>query len=163
MRLRFIRPCLRLAAVATLSASLAGCGSVSTDYGSLDLAEVSGTITLDGKPLAGASVFFEPSDPLVSRSYATTDSSGHYVLEFDSVKKGVTPGDKTVRIQAQGGYGEGDESVVEPDGEAAAPAAPADAVPACYNADSKLKATVTRSATMNFDLKSDCSVTGPTG
>jgi hypothetical protein len=151
---------LRTGISAGVAALLVGCGGVSTDYSSLNLAQVSGTVTLDGKALAGAAVYFEPSDPLISRSYATTDSGGRYVLEFDSVKKGATLGEKTVRILGIGIRGE--EAAVEPDG-GAAPAPQADAVPACYNKESKLKATVNSgSQTMNFDLKSDCSVTGPT-
>lgn len=152
----------RAATFAALAVSVVGCGRVATDYSGLDLAEVSGTITLDGKPLSNATVFFEPVDRSVSRSYATTDASGAYVLEFDTVMKGATPGEKIVRIRGAGGYGEGDESVVEVDGETAAPAPTKDPVPACYHADSKLKATVTAgSNTLNFDLISDCSVTGP--
>jgi hypothetical protein len=146
-------------AAASCVFAFAGCGGVSTDYSGLGLVQVSGAVTLDGKPLSGAAVYFEPTDKSVSRSYATTDASGNYVLEFDSKTKGVTAGEKIVRIE---GKGLGGEEVVEADGEGASASKPADSVPACYNAESKLKATVTGSQTMNFDLKSDCSVTGPT-
>ena len=38
----------------------AGCGgSIEADYSKLDLVDVSGTVTLDGQPLSGATVVFE--------------------------------------------------------------------------------------------------------
>ncbi|MDB5387203.1 MAG: hypothetical protein JWM11_2849 [Planctomycetaceae bacterium] len=76
---------------------LTGCNTVpKSDYDLVDLVVASGTITLDDKPLAGAVVTFE--SPNGQFSYALTNSSGHYVLQFDTVKKGVTPGSKTVRV-----------------------------------------------------------------
>jgi hypothetical protein len=59
-----------------LSCSLAGCSR-------REFAAVDGTVTLDGKPLAGVEVVFLP-DPekgnLGNRASAYTDAAGHYSL-----------------------------------------------------------------------------------
>lgn len=147
--------------LAFVSVASAGCFGVSTDYSKVDIAQVSGTVTLDGKPLTGVTVLFEAPDK--TTAFGTTDSSGSYVLQFNTEKAGVTPGPKVVRIRG-GGFGEDADAAEESEEEGAAPAPAAADVPACYNSDSKLQATVeSGSQTMNFDLKSDCSVTGPTG
>jgi hypothetical protein len=148
--------------MAFVSLASAGCLGVSTDYSKIDIAQVSGTVTLDGKPLPGVTVLFEAPDK--TTAFGTTDASGGYVLQFNTEKAGVTPGPKVVRIRG-GGFGEDADAAEESEEEGAAPApAASSSVPACYDRDSKLKATVASgSQTMNFDLKSDCSVTGPTG
>jgi hypothetical protein len=62
---------------------LAGCG------GSAQIVPVSGRVTLDGRPLANATVTFVPvaaaagKDPLPS-SVGTTDENGHYSLVLNS-------------------------------------------------------------------------------
>lgn len=154
----------RFLAVSTLvlvSLASGGCFGVSTDYSKVDIAQVSGTITLDGQPLSGVTVLFEAPDK--TTAFGTTDASGAYTLQFNTEKAGVTPGPKVVRIRS-GSFGEEADAEEGNEEEGAAPAAaPASNVPACYNAASKLQATVqSGSQTMNFDLKSDCSVTGPT-
>ena len=148
-------------ALAFVSLVCSGCFGVSTDYSKVDIAQVSGTVTLDGKPLSGVTVLFEAPDQTVA--FGTTDASGSYVLQFNTEKAGVTPGPKVVRIRG-GGFGEDTEAAEESEEEGAAPAPATTDVPACYNSDSKLQATVASgSQTINFDLNSDCSVTGPTG
>jgi len=140
------------------AAALAGCGGVGADYSQVDLNSVGGTITLDGQPLANAIVVFEAPDQ--TYSYAQTDESGRYRLLFNTEKAGVTPGPKVVRIRTSGGLGEELEGPTEEGPEM--PAEP-EKVPPCYNSRSQLKANVDGSSgSFNFDLKSDCSVTGPT-
>lgn len=135
-----------------------GCSTVpATDYGKLGLVEVSGTITLDGQPLADAVVTFE--DPTSGQfSFGKTNSSGVYELQLDSEMWGVVPGPKLVRISTtrkilglnsdeEGGSEEGEEG----------PAAPrvVEAVPEKYNTKSELQVTVSESeTTFDFDLKS---------
>ena len=76
----------------------AGCSATnSIDYGKVTLVSVSGTVTLDGQPLPGALVTFE-NEETGSLSFARTNSSGSYTLQFDSEKDGVTPGTKRVRF-----------------------------------------------------------------
>jgi hypothetical protein len=151
-----------------------GCSATNQmDYGSVELVSVSGTVTLDGKPLAGAVITFDNTEN-GTFSFARTDSSGGYTLQFDSEKNGVLAGKKTVQISTTrtvlGLAGEEDEE--EGDGGEAEPgeseeSAPTEKkeelVPACYNKESKLTVEVTDStSTFNFDLKSDCSTTGAT-
>ena len=122
---------------------LAGCEK-KADYDSLKLVDVSGKITLDGQPLAGATVRFE--GPPLLFSEGVTDAEGNYRLMYDSNQAGCTPGEKTVRITSAGALEEG----ADPD---SAPAA--DSIPATYNNQSTLKADVSESnKTFDFDLKS---------
>lgn len=158
--------CLFGAALFSLTL-LSGCSATNDiDYGSVDLVSVSGTVALDGKPLPGAVITFE--DPEKGTfSFARTDSDGEYTLQFDSQMDGVIAGKKVVQIsttrnvlglKGEEGVEEGESS--SEDGEA--PKATQDAVPACYNKESKLAVEVTSSTTtFDFDLKSDCSTTGP--
>jgi hypothetical protein len=146
---------------------LSGCSATNDiDYGSVDLVSVSGTVALDGKPLAGAVITFEDPEN-GTYSFARTDSGGGYTLQFDSQMDGVIPGKKTVQIsttrnvlglKGEEGVEEGESSSEEGD----APKTAEEAVPACYNKESKLTLEVTSSTTtFDFDLKSDCSTIGP--
>lgn len=150
---------------------LMGCSTApQMDYGKVDLVGVSGKVTLDGEPLANAVVTFESVDD-GTFSYAQTNSSGAYTLQFDTVKAGITPGVKKVEVSTTrrilglnsddeaGGEGEeGSES------ETASPQNSAvESVPECYNKQSRIQVEVTASTTtFDFDLKSDCSTTGAT-
>jgi hypothetical protein len=157
---RIAKPALFLFSLSVCCLSLTGCnGGVQADYDKLGLVEISGTVTLDGQPLSGAVVMFEAPD--TTFCYGTTDASGRYTLKLNSEKTGVVPGEKVVRISTTARTGEesinnGDEE--DPDEK---PADGAEKVPACYHADSKITVQVTESdANFNFDLLSDCSVTG---
>ena len=85
--------------------SLAGCGS--GDSFSADLAEVTGTITIDGKPGADLLVNFAPEAENAQAaaatgmgSDATTDASGKYELKYKgSGKKGALVGKHKVTIE----------------------------------------------------------------
>lgn len=121
--------------------AVAGCGQSGPDYDGLDLSSVHGTVTLDGEPLAGALVVFEAEDRTFS--YALTDGRGNYELMFNSEKRGVTKGNKIVRIWSSRGIpGRGQAGIAgegeDPD---AAPDRP-EKVPAKYNEQSELEVTV---------------------
>ena len=62
---------------------LAGCGG--------GLAPVSGTVTLDGEPVAGAKVTFLPAGPGIPAT-GTTDATGRYQLRIGSGRTGVPRG-----------------------------------------------------------------------
>ena len=62
---------------------LAGCGG--------GLAPVSGTVTLDGEPVAGAKVTFLPAGPGIPAT-GTTDATGRYELRIGSGRTGVPRG-----------------------------------------------------------------------
>ena len=143
----------------------AGCSATnSIDYGKVTLVNVSGTVTLDGQPLAGAVVTFENQET-GTMSFARTNSSGSYTLQFDSDKDGVTPGRKLVRfsttrtilgLRGEDGAEEGEAST-----EGAQSDRKQEQVPECYNGKSTLTVEITEdSTTVDFDLKSDCSTTG---
>jgi hypothetical protein len=70
-----------------------GCGS-----DGLNLAPVNGTVTLDGKPVKGASVEFIPQAPGGSVAYGTTDENGNYSMYFGSSGTGAVVGRSLVRI-----------------------------------------------------------------
>lgn len=86
-----------LAGVLLLVTSI-GCNtSPQTDYSQINLQDVTGTITLDGQPLANAVVtFHDEADGTFS--YGLTDSAGAYRLQFDSQKEGCKPGKKRVEV-----------------------------------------------------------------
>lgn len=113
------------------------------DYSKAGLVDVGGTVRLGGKPLAGALVVFENTEN-GTFSYGRTDDAGRYTLMFDSVKRGVTKGQKTVRIKTAGSFGEGDPDA-RPGGK--------ELLPACYNSQSTLTVEVTGDSTStDFDL-----------
>lgn len=157
----------------------AGCQqTVSTDYHKLDIADVSGTILLEGEPLANAYVKFEGDD--LTYSFGKTDNSGHYMLYFNTERAGIMPGKKKVLIRLSGPFGsEGamldgaDMGDVEASGDSEgdgdgdeAPAKPAKSVPnelpETYNAKSQLEAdVVSGSQEISFDLRADGSTKAP--
>ncbi len=162
-RMRFAVP-----VIVAVVLSAGGCSPTnSIDYGKVELISVSGTVTLDGSPLAGAVITFDNTE-MGTFSFARTDSSGNYTLLFDSEKKGVTPGRKVVQISTtRSVLGLPGEEGVEA-GESSTESGQKkekseDKVPKCYNKESKLTVEVTSSSSVfNFDLKSDCSTTGAT-
>ncbi|MCA9034060.1 MAG: carboxypeptidase regulatory-like domain-containing protein [Planctomycetaceae bacterium] len=159
-------------ASAICTITLTGCSTApQMDYSKAKLVSVSGTVTLDGEPLPNAVVTFE-SVVDGTFSFAQTNSSGKYTLQFDSQMSGVTPGQKKVAFSTTRkilGLNSDDESGGEGEGsgegevESATPTPNVELVPDCYNKDSKIQVEVTASTTtFNFDLKSDCSTTGAT-
>lgn len=111
------------------------------DKGDLpDLAPVSGTVTLDGKPLANKEVIFAPENgrPSIGR----TDENGKYELKYTVEIEGAIIGQHAVKISTPlpegGNYAGYKESV-----------------PKKYNVESTLKEEVTSGRnTKNFDLTS---------
>ena len=131
--------------VVIVSSAWLGCGKPS-GYAELGLVEVTGTVTLDGKPLPQVKVSFESDDKRVATG--VTDSAGHYVLMYDSETRGATPGPKIVRITTNDGE-------VEGGGAAEGATARKENLPARYNTASELKADVSASKKVfDFDLKS---------
>lgn len=143
-------------------ALIAGCQSApQSNYDLVDLVLATGTITLDGNPLADAVVSFDAPDGQFS--YGMTDSSGHYILQFDTVKTGVTPGPKTVKVSTARtilGLNADEDDGESPDEEVGDNGAkkigrPEELVPEKYNRQSVLKTEVTPDQTeYNFDLTS---------
>ncbi len=78
---------------------LIGCGygPSQPDYASLGLVQISGKVTLDGRPLPGAAVYFHDR-PNRRYSFGVTDTEGRYSLMLDSRMAGVMPGSKEIEI-----------------------------------------------------------------
>lgn len=115
--------------------SLTGCG------GPDNIGRVSGKVTLDGQPLAGAIVRFKPKAG-GSPSTAITDSTGNYVLGYTRKVKGAEIGEHSVSIST---FVAGD-----PDAEPPKLLVP-EKVPTKYNAKSEFTASVQAGAN-NFDF-----------
>lgn len=102
---------------------------------------VTGTVTLDGKPVSGLEVNFEPTGEIGNRGTATgyTQADGSFSLMYPGYKEGAPLGEYTVRII--GGESLDDGTKVR--------------VPPKYNTDSELKETVTSTEnTFTFNLES---------
>jgi hypothetical protein len=119
-------------------------------------APVSGKVTLNGKPLANATVAFNPIPPEGSiesgpTAVGTTDQNGEFKLRVSLKQSGAQVGKHRVAISAMS---------TQPGGESDAPVAPGSAprniVPARYNAKTELTCEVPAGGTdqANFDLKS---------
>src|SRR5436190_8990370 len=119
---------------------LPGCGGEKTP----GLGQVTGTITMDGKPLPDATLTFETSKGGLSAALGRTDANGKYELYYSRGHKGATTGENIVRITTLGETGGEDNSQVR-----------RESVPTKYNTSSELKADIKRgSNVVNFDLKS---------
>jgi hypothetical protein len=131
---------------AALTFALCGCGGGATD--SLPREAVYGTVTLDGKPLEGGSIAFDPD----AQGQANPVSVGGNIIGGSySISKadGPTPGKYRVSIYdagADGGLAPGE-----------APGAPAkktkaSSVPAKYNANTTLSAEIKAGSSNKYDF-----------
>lgn len=94
MRFRFVG----LAMGAVLLSFAVGCGG-GRDSSLPDLVPVSGTVTLDDKPLAGAMVTFVPVGATRGRScYGITGADGRYELMENEKNKGAPVGEFAVLV-----------------------------------------------------------------
>lgn len=124
-----------------------GCG------GPANVASVTGTVTLDGQPLADATVTFVPVEASGTLSRGTTDAVGRYQLVYDSSYNGAAIGEYTVSIST---FSSG-----LPDADPPQPKIP-EKVPAKYNLNSELKAAVTGGRNeLDFALDGDGKIIQP--
>jgi hypothetical protein len=134
--------CLALS-VAGLSA---GCGG-----GPDNMADVSGTVTLDGQPLSRARVEFSPADG--SPSMGLTDEQGRYSLRFSRDVDGAMIGDHKIKISTY--------APANPDAEPPTQDVP-EKVPAKYNVKTELTKKVEKgSNTIDFQLQSGGEIISP--
>jgi hypothetical protein len=110
-----------------------------------DLAPVRGRVTLDGQPLAGARLRFQPETAGGSPSYGTTDQQGSYELGFKRGQPGAQIGWHVIRIESGSEAGESGKK------------GSARTLPARYNAQSELRREVKSDEenTIDFELESD--------
>ncbi len=119
---------------------LAGCG------GSGELVSATGTVTLDGEPLAGVIVEFHPvSDTGSTASFGLTGADGRFRMMRTAFESGVAPGEYLVRFYCETEAGgvdcrDSDESQV--------------VIPERYQTFSELRVTVEdrRRNRLDFDL-----------
>ncbi|WP_437201157.1 carboxypeptidase-like regulatory domain-containing protein [Planctomicrobium sp. SH664] len=121
-----------VAVLALVSLASFGCSQ------SPSFVEVAGKITLDGKPLEGATVYFLPKQG-GRPSIALSDPEGHYELRYTSDQKGVIPGLYEVRISTF--YAPSQE--FDSSGKLIATPARREILPERYHAQSELVAEIT--------------------
>ncbi len=141
----------RLTIMSLAMAWLVGCGGSSDQP---ELGEVTGTITLDGKPLSGVAVVFQPENGRPARGM--TDANGKYELTYIRQTKGSKVGPNRVEI-APSEEGESEESEGSDTVNANLPARQSTKakIPARYNLKSELNAEVKPGKnTFDFELKS---------
>lgn len=73
--------------------AITGCGSDGPE-----LTEVTGTVTLDGKPVPRATISFLPAGETGSPSYGQTDLQGKYELGYSFKEMGARLGNYNVEI-----------------------------------------------------------------
>lgn len=118
-----------------------------------ELAPVSGTVTLDGKPLPGAIVTFFPEAVKGSPAYGATDSAGKFTLRSTRDRAGTVLGSHRVEIITQP-LTEEEQEEVRSSGQPAPPAYVE--VPKKYNQPGTLTAEVQRGANqIEFKLTTD--------
>lgn len=135
------------AIVGLLVASCLGCGGGDTP----PLGLVTGTVTLDGKPVEGAMVQFEPSASAMPTAFGTTDATGKYELWYSRGNKGASLGESVVRISAFQEAGDDPGQAKRPE-----------IIPVTYNLNSDLKVEVKRGKQVcDFPLKSGGQIVQP--
>lgn len=117
------RNSLALASTGMICLVIAGCGGGPDDMP--DVGQVTGTVTVDGKPTAGLMVTFQPEAG--RPSYATTNESGVYELQYNSDTTGAKVGTNLVTISTDS-TDDGEDYEADTD-----TSAEQDAIPARYN------------------------------
>jgi hypothetical protein len=117
------------------------------------MAPVSGTVTLDGKPLAHATVVFEPDTDAKNPgpgSSGVTDANGRYTLQVMTTNApGALVGKHKVSITAYEGDVEGESSAPDATKKVIRNAL----VPPEYNVQTKLRFDVPSKGSSNADFK----------
>jgi hypothetical protein len=129
----------------TLLTNLVGCGS--TD--SLPREPVSGSVSVEGKPLAKGLITFLPSDPNVPTQGGGVITDGEYSIPKD---QGLVPGKYKVVISAPESNG---QAIVDKtnDMPGMAPTLAKEAIPSQYNKDTRLTAEVTAGGKNVYEFK----------
>lgn len=123
----------------------AGCGNVAEDQP--QLGEVTGQVTLDGKPLVDANVYFQPIEG-GRNSTGVTDEQGNFTLGYLRELKGAKIGRHKVRISTYVEPVKGDDGKLTNPGKK-------ELVPDKYNKNSELEEEVKAGDnTITFELTS---------
>src|SRR5262245_45329251 len=82
-----------------LAALTTGCCLAVIGCGARPTPTVTGSVSLDGRPLAGALVMFKPDEPNLGENQARTNSEGKFELPFQkSIKASLKPGKYNVLV-----------------------------------------------------------------
>lgn len=127
-------PSARIVCLMLGAALLSGCGGSGPE-----VAPVSGRVTLDGAPLAGARIRFQPEASGGSPSHGTADADGRYVLGYKRGQPGALIGWHAIQIEPSR-HGDPESKTKPP------------AVPARYNAESELREEVKAGEDNVFDF-----------
>jgi hypothetical protein len=142
------RICLKISsriALILLTLLFAGCGGEKLP----GLGQVTGVVTLDGKPVPDAAIVFTPAEAGATASLGQTDSTGKYELYYSRGNKGAKVGEHSVTISSFHDAGEGGQVQRE-------------LIPARYNLKTELKASVKRGSNkFDFDLKGGGEIVQP--
>jgi hypothetical protein len=131
-RLSRSRLSLRLrAAIVLCLAALAGCDSGD----GLNRQAISGTVNLDGQPLPGGAILFEPATDESGTEVGTTIRQGTFSIPKD---KGAVPGVYRVRIYSSSAT----QAPPAPGQTARSPRPMVDRLPPRYNTKTELKADI---------------------
>jgi hypothetical protein len=136
-------PTAAVALLAIISSfTLSGCSR--PEGPTYELADVTGTVMMDGAPIAGVEVIFEPIGN-GSLSFGTTDAKGQYQLHHNIGVEGCGLGEHRVRLNKMGEPGTPDDTK--------------NLLPSRYNEKSEFTANVKAGKnTFDFELKSDRNV-----
>lgn len=110
--------------LALAALAFAGCGGSRYDF-----VDVTGVVTLDGKPLEGATVKFQPQGG-GAMSYGVTDGSGRYELETMKGERGTIVATHTVSVSKTSGTADASSDEAQP--------TPKQLIPPRYNTKSEL-------------------------
>jgi hypothetical protein len=114
------------------------------------LGRVSGTVTMDGSPVADAAITFEPQGGTAGTSLGRTDTEGKYELYYSRNLKGAATGEHVVRINTYREVGDDKPQIIK------------ETIPSKYNVKSELKVKVTRGSNQHdFALESKGEVIQP--
>ena len=145
--MRVLRSNCCFALPVVLAACCSGCNSEKLP----GLGTVTGTVTMDGKPVADAMISFESTTPGKSAALGKTDANGNYELYYSRGNKGAPVGENVVKITTFGETGDEDNRQIRKE-----------TVPTKYNVKSELKADVKRGANkIDFKLESGGEVYQP--
>lgn len=132
LRTRWELPCVTaLAMLFVVGFCLAGCGGPKNKHGRLPF---SGTVTLDGQPLMGGLIVFEPKSGQPTQSGGMISNGAFDVPEA----AGAAPGMYSVAIYSGAEPPTGNFQPGTPEYEAAARQAPGERVPRKFNIDTTL-------------------------
>src|SRR5437762_2878582 len=144
--MRVLRSNCCFALPVVIAACCAGCNSEKVP----GLGAVTGTITMDGKPVVDAMISFESTTPGKSAALGKTDANGNYELYYSRGHKGAPVGEHVVYISTY--QSQSDEN----------PQPKKETIPLKYNGKSELKEAVKRGKnTINFELKSGGEIVQP--